>query len=60
MLTGSVPDGSLQDSERMLKKASRMKSEIITANFQMALTYMAMDDKERKNIFLKSHYPSFV
>ena len=50
ILYGSVPDGSFEDSEKMLKKALKINPKIITANFQMALTYRAMEneDGERK------------
>ncbi len=53
MLYGSVPDGSLQDSERMLKRALRINPKIITANFQMALTYMAMNDSGKEKEYFQ-------
>jgi tetratricopeptide (TPR) repeat protein len=48
ILYGSVPDGSYEDSEKMLKKALKINPKIITANFQMALTYRAMDKVEQE------------
>lgn len=53
MLYGGVPDGSLEDSERMLKKALKINPEIITANFQMALTYRALDDVEKEKEYFQ-------
>ena len=61
MLYGSVPDGSLQDSEIMLKKALKINPEIITANFQMALTYRALDEIGKAKIYFQKvlSLPSF-
>ena len=53
MLYGSVPDGSLQDSQKMLKTALEKNPNLITANFQMALTYRAMDDKEKEKEYFQ-------
>ena len=53
MLYGSVPDGSLQDSEIMLKRALKINPQIITANFQMALTYRAMDNVEKEKVYFQ-------
>ncbi|MGB8317572.1 MAG: hypothetical protein WCE54_05580 [Ignavibacteriaceae bacterium] len=53
MLYGSVPDGSLQDSQKMLKTALEISPQLITANFQMALTYRAMDDKEKEKEYFQ-------
>ena len=48
ILYGNVPDGSFEDSEKMLKKALRINPDIITANFQMALTYRALQNEEKE------------
>ena len=53
VLYGSVPDGNLQDSEIMLKKALKINPGIITANFQMALTYRALDDVNKEKQYFK-------
>jgi tetratricopeptide (TPR) repeat protein len=53
MLYGSVPDGSLQDSQKMLKTALEKSPKLITANFQMALTYRAMDNKEKEKEYFQ-------
>lgn len=53
ILYGSVPDGSLLDSHRMLKTALEISPNLITANFQMALTYRAMDDKEKEKEYFQ-------
>lgn len=53
ILYGSVPDGSLQDSEIMLKKALKINPKIITANFQMALTYRALDNVEKEKEYFQ-------
>ena len=53
ILYGSVPSGSFEDSEQMLKKALMINPNIITANFQMALTYRAMDDKEKEKEYFQ-------
>ncbi len=53
MLYGSVPDGTLQDSQKMLKTALEISPNLITANFQMALTYRAMEDKEKEKEYFQ-------
>lgn len=54
ILYGDVPDASFEDSEKMLKTALKLKPDIITANFQMALTYRAMGNAiMQKNYFEK-------
>jgi tetratricopeptide (TPR) repeat protein len=53
MLYGSVPDGSVEDSEKMLKKALDINPDIITANFQMALTYRSLKDEEKEKEYFK-------
>ncbi len=53
VLYGSVPDGSLQDSEKMLKKALTLNPNIITANFQMALTYRALENEGKEKEYFK-------
>ena len=51
MLYGSVPDGSFEDSQKMLTRALKINPKIITANFQMALTYRALNnERERERI----------
>ncbi len=43
---GNVPDGSYEDSERMLKKVLAFDPEIIIANFELANTYLKMDRED--------------
>ena len=40
---GSVPGGSYEESEKMLKKALSIDQNMIVANFQLAKTYQKMD-----------------
>ncbi len=53
ILYGNVPDGSFEDSKRMLKKALSINPDIITANFQMALTYRALQNEEKEKEYFK-------
>ena len=53
ILYGSVPDGTFEDSKKMLKKALSINPDIITANFQMALTYRALNNEEKEKEYFK-------
>ena len=51
---GSVPDGSYEESESMLKKALSFDQNMIVANFQLAKTYRQMDRvQEEKSLLQK-------
>jgi tetratricopeptide (TPR) repeat protein len=51
---GSVPDGSYEESESMLKKALSFDQNMIVANFQLAKTYRQMDrEQEEKSLLQK-------
>ena len=53
ILYGSVPDGTFEDSKKMLKKALSINPNIITANFQMALTYRALENIEKEKEYFQ-------
>jgi tetratricopeptide (TPR) repeat protein len=51
---GSVPSGSYEESEKMLKKALSFDRDMIVANFQLAKTYKQMDKlNEEKELLRK-------
>jgi tetratricopeptide (TPR) repeat protein len=50
---GGVPDGSLEDSEKMFKKALSINPNIIVATYQLAKTYRAMDRLDEEKALLK-------
>jgi tetratricopeptide (TPR) repeat protein len=56
---GNVPEGSFEESVRMLKKALEVNPNTIVATFQLALTYKAMKDKKNETELLKKlfNYP---
>ena len=49
---GDVPEGTFEQSIEMLNKALTIKPNTIVATFQLALTYKAMDNKEKEKEFL--------
>ena len=51
---GSVPDGSLEQSIRMFKKALEIKPRTIVASFQLALTYKAMGEDQKEKDLLEA------
>jgi|ERR1035437_2203386 tetratricopeptide (TPR) repeat protein len=50
---GSVPSGSYEESEKMLKKALSFDQNMIVANFQLAKTYKQMDREPEEKALLK-------
>lgn len=48
-----VPDGSFEDSEKMLKKALLLNPDITIAAFHLSLTYKATEDEENEIKWLK-------
>ncbi len=50
---GDVPDGSYEESERLLHKALKLKPGIIVATFQLARTYRRMEREEDEIKMLK-------
>lgn len=53
ILFGSVPDGTLEDSERVLLQALEIDPENIYAHFELGKTYMQMDRPDRARIHLE-------
>jgi len=50
---GKVPDGSLEESERMMLKALKIQPGIITAMFHLSLTYHEMGNVKKEIEWLK-------
>ena len=50
---GDVPEGTLEDSERMLKKAFDIDGDMIIIHYQFAKTYRRMNNKQQEIKFLK-------
>jgi tetratricopeptide (TPR) repeat protein len=50
---GNVPDGSLEDSEKMLKKALAIDPRIVVAVYQLSKTYREMDRMKEEEALLK-------
>ena len=50
---GKVPEGSLEDSERLMLKALNINPGIITAMYQLSLTYKEMDNEKKEIEWLK-------
>jgi len=50
---GDVPEGSLEESERLLLKSLELKPGVIIANFHLSLAYREMDNQEKEIIYLK-------
>ncbi len=50
---GKVPDGSLEESERMMLKALKMQPGIVIAMFHLSLTYQEMDNEQKEIEWLK-------
>jgi tetratricopeptide (TPR) repeat protein len=50
---GKVPEGSLGESERLMLKVLNIQSGIITAMYQLSLTYKEMDNEKKEIEWLK-------
>jgi tetratricopeptide (TPR) repeat protein len=50
---GSVPKGSFEESERLLKQALKMDPDMIVATYQLAKTYRKMDKEQQELKMLK-------
>jgi tetratricopeptide (TPR) repeat protein len=50
---GSVPSGTYEESEKMLKKALSIDPDMIVANFQLAKTYRQMDREPEEKALLQ-------
>jgi tetratricopeptide (TPR) repeat protein len=50
---GKVPDGSFEESERMMLKALKIQPGIVTAMYHLSLTYQEMDNKKKEIDWLK-------
>ena len=45
---GDVPDGSFEESEKMMLKALELQPGIVIATFHLSLTYQEMDEEEKE------------
>jgi tetratricopeptide (TPR) repeat protein len=45
---GNVPDGSFEESEKMMLKALELQPGIVIATFHLSLTYKEMDEEEKE------------
>ena len=50
---GDVPEGSFEESEKMMLKALALQPEIVIATFHLSLTYKEMDEEEKEIAMLK-------
>jgi len=50
---GDVPEGSFEDSEKMMLKALELQPGIVIAAFHLSLTYKEMDEEEKEITMLK-------
>lgn len=50
---GKVPEGSLEESEKMMLKALSIQPGVITAMFNLSLTYKEMDNEKKEIEWLK-------
>ncbi|MCH9028162.1 MAG: hypothetical protein IH819_00795 [Bacteroidetes bacterium] len=50
---GDVPEGSFEDSEKMMLKALELQPGIVIATFHLSLTYKEMDEEEKEITMLK-------
>jgi tetratricopeptide (TPR) repeat protein len=50
---GGIPEGSLEDSEKMFKKALAINPGIVVAVYQLSKTYREMDRKQDEEALLK-------
>ncbi len=50
---GKVPDGSLEESEKMMMKALSIQPGIVIAMFHLSLTYKEMDNEQKEIYWLK-------
>ncbi len=50
---GKVPEGSLEDSEKMMLQALSIQPEVVIAMFHLSLTYKEMDNEEKEIVWLK-------
>ena len=50
---GSVPTGTYEESEKMLKKALSIDPNMVVANFQLAKTYKQMDREQEEKALLQ-------
>lgn len=50
---GKVPDGSLEESEKMMLKALSLQPNIVIAMFHLSLTYREMDNEQKEITWLK-------
>jgi tetratricopeptide (TPR) repeat protein len=48
MFFGDVPEGSFEESEKMMLKALELQPGIVIATFHLSLTYREMDEKEKE------------
>jgi tetratricopeptide (TPR) repeat protein len=50
---GDVPEGSFEESEKMMLKALELQPGIVIATFHLSLTYKEMDEEEKEIAMLK-------
>jgi len=50
---GDVPEGSFEESEKMMLKALELQPKIVIATFHLSLTYKEMDEEEKEIAMLK-------
>ena len=50
---GDVPEGSFENSEKMMLKALELQPGIVIATFHLSLTYKEMDEEEKEITMLK-------
>lgn len=50
---GDVPDGSLEESEKLFLKALKIRPNMIVATYQLAKTYRAMEDEKKEKEMLQ-------
>ena len=50
---GDVPEGSFEESERMMRKALELQSGLVIAAFHLSLTYKEMGEEEKEIEMLK-------
>lgn len=50
---GKVPDGSLEESEKLMLKALSLQPNIVIAMYHLSLTYKEMDNEQKEIFWLK-------
>lgn len=51
---GNVPEGSFEESEKMLLKALSIDSKVVMVHYQLAKTYRYMENREKELYYLKT------